>query len=150
MAGKPQKAPDQLVNTRGGRGRQLTVLGSRRDVPPPPCPPDMQVKVQRLWDVVWNSRVATRWDEETDLPQIEHLFWCIDERDRARRSFRRKRFETGAGGQVVMSPLAQWIPKLDRMRLGLTFMEGKSKAQELMDSFEDDDRDDEDGVLIIR
>ena len=87
MANKAQRPLDQRTNTRGSRrGGQLTVLRSPRDVPPPACPRDMLVSTQTFWDQVWDPRVATRWDEESDLPQVEHLFWSIDERDR--RAFR--------------------------------------------------------------
>ncbi len=107
MANKAQKPLDQLTNTRGNRrGGQLTVLSSRRNVPPPTCPRDMLLSTQTRWEQVWNSRLATRWDEESDLPQIDHLFWSIDERDRDRRAFRRKRIVQGSGGQAVMNPLS--------------------------------------------
>lgn len=158
MANKAQKPGDLLVNQRGGRRREMTVLSNRRESPPPPPPADLQQASVAIWNGIWQSRVAVRWDEESDLPQIEHLIWCIDERDRSRRAFRRKRLAEGSTGQVVLNPLAGWIGKLDRtiaqiaeklgitpldrMRLGITFFEGKSRAQELMESFEEPDGSD--------
>lgn len=160
MAGKPQKPPGTLTGHR--QNRQLRVLPPRASEPAPPLRLErVQVKTQELWDLIWQSPSATLWDRKSDIPQLEHLMWCIDERDRSRRALSRRRIIRDSKGRVTLNPLSGYIARLDRtiaqiaekfgitsldrMRLGVSFGEAKRSLADIMNAEMDGDKDEDDG-----
>lgn len=163
MAGKPQK-PAHLLQ--GHRRRRETVALTVVEREPPPFPRTIEkplASTVATWEALWRSRSASQWSPESDLPQIEHLMWCIDERTRARRAFSRRRLVEDRKGRVTLNPLGMHIGRmdrtiaqlaeklaltpLDRMRLGLTIIETERGLRDLNDDLDEDDPDD--GVIEL-
>lgn len=166
MVNKPHKRPELLTGHRSVQSRPLPAGG--REGPPPPLnlPIKPLVSTVRTWERMWSSRVANLWDENSDIAQLEHLAWCIDERNRARRAFSRKRIVEDSKGRLTLNPLRAYIKDLDRtiaqigervgltpldrMRLGLTHLEGQGMALDLNRLLADDqDEADDDGIIDL-
>lgn len=150
MRGPPPKPSER----RQRRNRRVSlVLGqgglARPDIaPPPPAAQDHwleEIKVQ--WAEFWGSELAAAAKVPTDLPGLVRLFSLRDERERAYRSYRKKRLVLGSQGQMVINPMAKVVQVCDaeirmledrfglssqaRARLGITFMDAKAKAHSL-------------------
>ena len=95
------------------------------------------------WGAYWSSAVSEAVDPRTGYQAVYRLFTLLDLRERAYRSYRRRPFVKGAGGQTAANPQASLMLRMDqeirlleqelgltpsaRLRLGLNTV----KAQEL-------------------
>lgn len=80
MANTRQKPPDQLVNRRGGRGRQLVVTGG--PPPAPPYPKGISAQAVARWRAFWKSEVAAAVDLNADQERIRRWIIAVDEREK--------------------------------------------------------------------
>jgi hypothetical protein len=108
---------------RAPRPRTLKHAASRRSdlalvpsvalaVPPPPS--DLSARYVAQWEAFWSSPLVRVIVPELDIDGIETLFRLRDERDRAFRAGRRKRFIRGSHGQPVINPLLQYAQSLQK------------------------------------
>lgn len=104
----------------------IVVRRGARAVELPPAPRGLlRVTVER-WEVYWSSPIGQLADPQTDLPAIERLFSLLDERERAYRSYKKRRVVKGSTGQPVINPAWKHVPIMDAEirqledRLGLT------------------------------
>lgn len=167
MAGKRQRPPAMLTGHR--RAPELRAISAaEREAPPFPATIEKPLTSTRaLWEQLWRSPSADVWVLDSDGPQLEHLMWCLDERTRARRAFARKRIMEDSKGRLTLNPLGSHLARLDRtiaqlverlgltpldrLRLGLTVLDARTKLRDLNDDLDDDpeDRDDEPRVIDL-
>lgn len=135
----------------------LVVSRSAALAPVPRAPRGLLRETGRLWDTYWLSPVGQLADRETDVPAIRRLFSLYDERERAYRSYKRRRIVKGSEGQPVLNPAWKQVPVMDaeirqledrfgltpqsRLRLGVTF---GAAARSLEDMNRDLNRDEDD------
>jgi P27 family predicted phage terminase small subunit len=152
MAGKRQKAADQLQFTRGGRGRAVTTLAAPEPatVRVPPLPKGMGATARKRWRAFWHSPIAALVNLESDGEALYRWIACIDDRERYTVRAREQPLTTGSTGQQTRNPLFGVIADLTReierfeeqfggtplarMRLGLAFGEAATSLGDLQRS----------------
>lgn len=133
----------------------------------PACPAKLAGKeplpsTVEAWDRVWRSNVVSVVDLLSDLETVVRWASLLDERERALRSFRRRRLVPGSQGQPTLSPLWQVVQACDkelraledriglspkaRLQLGITFGEA-AKSLDSMNAELDMEGDDDDDAL---
>lgn len=150
-------------NARAG----IVVHRGARAVEIPPAPRGLlRVTVER-WEAYWASSIGQLADPETDLPAIQRLYSLYDERERAYRSYRKRRVVKGSTGQPVINPAWKQVPIMDaeirqledrlgltpqsRLKLGVTFGAAARSLEDLNRDLttDDDARDDQDPRLSL-
>lgn len=110
MPGPLPKPPDR----RHRAARPAIVIGPRtRAVKIPPAPGGLLRATLESWESFWSSALARLVDPETDLPAIRRLFTLQDERERALRSYTKRRLVEGSMGQPVINPAFRQVPRWD-------------------------------------
>lgn len=150
MAGARQKPRDLLVNSRGGRGRALTVVVPDGrvvpDLPPRPSGGKWPAHVRALWQAFWTSPVSAAVDPNADAERLGRWVEAITERASLLASVRHDGYVVpwGKDGASIPHPSLVYVKHLDReiarlaehfgmtplsrFRLQLTFSEaGQSK-----------------------
>ena len=110
---------------------------------------------RELWERFWRSPIAQAVNIESDRPRLERWITYNDEWYRAMRGLRKERLVVGSTGQIVMSPLAAYVVKLerqiaaveekfgltplDRMRLGISFGDARRSLADLNEGLDEDD-----------
>lgn len=158
MAGR--KGERKSVANRQRRGTADFGLLAANDAPDiVPAPPAGLLKGTRdVWAAFWASPVAQIIDLSSDREALEHWIWCIDERSRAKRLYRKDRLVTGSMGQVRVSPMAKQISELtsqikaaeesfgmtpqSRLRLGIAIGDATRSLADMLADL-DADEDDE-------
>ena len=70
MPGARQKPPGQLANSRGGRGRGVTLAGPIWSEPPAIPLESPLPKVKLIWDAFWRSKVSWAVDPDADAEPL--------------------------------------------------------------------------------
>lgn len=161
------KAKHALSPRAKPRTQEFGVVLRPVDFEAPRCPERLGGKeplpsTVQAWDRVWRSNVVSVVDLESDLETMVRWASLLDERERALRSFRRRRLVPGSQGQPTLSPLWQVVQACDRelraledriglspkarLQLGITFGEAAKSLDALNAELEmeDDDADDVD------
>ena len=146
MAGKRQKHPNTLAFRRAGRYRPLAVVtGEERPVPP--CPENVGEKAKEAWEQLWRSPLSRSY-AESDLPALHRWLWWYDQWLRtAEQITQTGPTRRGARGDVVLRSTVRYLKTceaalqtheeafgmtpLSRMRLGITYSEGRSAVERL-------------------
>ena len=151
-----------VLSHHGGRGPLPKVAGERQRrnrrarvelVPQGEAPPVPQgirwlAGTVEAWAAYWSSPVSQAVDCRTGYQVVYRLFTLLDLRERAYRSYRRRPFVKGAGGQKDANPQASLMLRMDQeirligqdigltpaaqLRLGLE----TAKAAEKLDNLE--------------
>jgi P27 family predicted phage terminase small subunit len=81
LSGARQKAPGQLVNQRGGRGRAL-VVRKKDGAKAPPAPRGLSAYGRKRWREFWKSDAAAAVSLESDGERIYRWIVAVEERER--------------------------------------------------------------------
>lgn len=164
MAGrKSERKPTGMRQRRGTADFGLLRPNDAPDIVP--APPSGLLKATRdLWSSFWASPVAQIIDMASDREALEHWIWCVDERARAKRLYRKERLVTGSMGQIKVSPMAKQIADLTaqikaaeeafgltpqaRLRLGIAIGDATRSLSDLLADLDADD-DDEPEVVDL-
>lgn len=142
MVGKRQKHPEMLAFTRGGRGRQLQTLPMELQRTAPPCPEGAALETRLAWERLWDSPLSST-IAETDLPALYRWLWWLDQWVGATSSLSRIALRRPQGMKALLRYVriceaslskleeAFGMTPLARMRLGITFTEGRSAMAKL-------------------
>lgn len=132
-----------------------------------PAPPrGLLATTVQQWTAYWSSPVGQLADPDTDMPAVMRLFSLYDERERAYRSFRKKRLVKGSQGQPVVNPAWRQVPIMDaeirqledrlgltpqaRLKLGVTFGDAARSLDDLNRDLDvDDDATRQDPRLVL-
>lgn len=109
----PRAPRPKTLRASSARRSDLVVLPDAPAGMPAP-PEDLSAKYVAQWIQFWSSPLTRVIVPELDLDGIETLFRMRDERDRALRAGRRKRFIRGSHGQPVINPLLQYAQSLQK------------------------------------
>lgn len=154
MVGKGVRKPAEL---RQGRGTHDIGLVHPIDSPAViPAPPSGLLKqTKETWEAFWRSPVSQVVDMGSDRAALEHWIWCIDERTRAQRLYRRARYVEGSKGQIRVNPMAKVIAELSaqiraaedafgltpqsRLKLGIAIGDATRSLADLLNDLADAD-----------
>ena len=102
---------DQLVNSRGSKGRQLAVFvpAKRRA---PPAPGECGVHARDVWRRFWRHPVSAAVELDADYEPLRHWILCIEEREGLRGLLASSPLTKGANGQLMLNPLARRVAQL--------------------------------------
>ena len=146
MAGKRQKHPNTLAFRRAGRYRPLAVVtGEERPVPP--CPENVGAKAKEAWEQLWRSPLSRSYSE-SDLPALHRWLWWYDQwLLTAEQITQTGPMRRGVRGDVVLRSTVRYLKTceaalqaleeacgmtpLSRMRLGITYSEGRTAVERL-------------------
>lgn len=81
----------------------------------PACPARMLKRSQQEWESVWTGERGAHLHPLNHLAAAENWILMFDERARAWREFRRRRYTTGSTGQTKLSDAWKQIQALERM-----------------------------------
>ena len=109
-----RKPVDQLVNRRGGRGRQLTVIKRDEAFVAPAPPVGLRKYGREAWAAFWTSDVSGAIDMAADREDLEHWARSVDERARLWPLAMKEPLTRGSMGQLVPNPLFNVIDRLTR------------------------------------
>jgi P27 family predicted phage terminase small subunit len=85
------------------------------DLEAAPEPPRGLLKTTReTWQAYWSSQVSRAVDRAADAQRLERWIHAVDQWHRANRTLRRFPLVKGSMGQPVLSPLADYVAKLER------------------------------------
>jgi len=120
--------PKTLKATTARRSDLVVLPDAPAGMPAPPD--DLSAKYVAQWTSFWSSPLVRVIVPELDLDGIETMFRLRDERDRALRAGRRKRFVRGSHGQPVLNPLLQYAQSLQKdIRAAEDRLAGNPKAR---------------------
>lgn len=109
-----RKPVDQLVNRRGGRGRQLSVVRRDGAFVAPDAPEGLRAHGRAAWESFWKSDVSSAVDFAADGEDLAHWARCVDERARLWPIAMKNPLVTGSMKQLVPNPLFRVIDGLTR------------------------------------
>lgn len=114
MAGQRRKAPDLLTNTRGGRGRALTVAPKEgpRIIPRPPA--GIGPAARATWRRFFQTWVSDTVIWEADGDALQQWILNVDERNKLREMARIAPLIKGSHGQLMQNPLRRTIRELNK------------------------------------
>lgn len=164
MAGrKGERKPASRRQGRGTADFGLLRPNDALDIAPTP-PVGLLKATKDLWTSFWASPVAQIIDLSSDREALEHWIWCVDERARAKRAYRKQRLVEGSMGQPRLNPLAKQIAELTsqikaaeeafgltpqaRLRLGIAIGDATRSLSDLLADLDADD-DDEPEVVDL-
>ncbi len=113
MTGQRQKAPDQLVFRRGGRGRALVVSSAGGGVVPR-VPRGLGPHARNVWRGFWRSRPSLAVELDADSEALHHWIRCVDERERLWPALAAAPLVTSSKGVVTRNPLQGMVNRLTR------------------------------------
>jgi hypothetical protein len=132
------------------------VLAASGSEAPPDPPAGLLAATQEAWSGFWSSPLASL-VIPADLPGLRRLFQLHDERERAWRSYRRRRLVEGSQGQPVANPLFRVALGLEaeiraledryglspsaRLRLGIRFGKAARTLEDLARDLEQEPSD---------
>ena len=132
-----------------------------------PEPPRGLLKTTReTWAAYWSSQVSQAVDRRADAQRLERWIHAVDQWHRANRTLRRYPLVKGSMGQPVLSPLADYVAKLERtiataedefgmtprarLRLGLHVADLARTAADLNAMIQDEDAPDDPDEEALR
>jgi hypothetical protein len=140
---RTKKAPGEAVDRRNGA--QLILLPPVNPVVPKP-PAGLLRPTAEAWDSFWHDPVSNL-VTPASRSLVDRWVIVLDELNRARSGFRRKRFMQGSQGQPVLNPLGAEAHRLSaeltsiedrlgmsprsQMALGIAFGQAKKSLDEL-------------------
>lgn len=88
------------------------VYGDLQDAPEPPR--GLLKTTRDTWAAYWSSQVSQAVDRAADAQRLERWIHAVDQWHRANKTLRRFPLVKGSMGQPVLSPLADYVSKLER------------------------------------
>lgn len=148
---------------RGHRtGRDLVAIGHRPVVPPPTAPKALLPETKRYWRMLWQSRVASAWDRESDLVAVTRYIKLLDRWLRFDALVTQAPLVRGSKDQLRANPLSLRMDAIEgqvrgleeqlgltpaaRLRLGISLVE----AQTVVDRYLADSEEREDPRAMLR
>ena len=120
----------------------------------PPAPAGLSAALVESWAVFWASSLAGVL-VDTDVPDLERLWWLRDQEQRARAAYAKRPLVKGSMGQPVANPAGKMalefmrearlledrfgLSPSARLRLGVTFGEASRSLDELNRMMQSDD-----------
>lgn len=115
MAGQRQKNTDLLINQRGGRVKELTVvIPEARRVPK--CPLPVGPHARAVWRKFFRSHVSLAVDLDADWPALRRWIYCVDQVEKFVEIADARPTVFGSQGQSVLNPLYMQIERLNKER----------------------------------
>lgn len=140
------------------------VYGDLQDAPEPPR--GLLKTTRGTWAAYWSSQVSHAVDRAADAQRLERWIFAVDQWHRANKTLRKFPLVKGSMGQPVLSPLADYVAKLERtiataeeefgmtprarLRLGLHVADLARTAADLNAMIHDEDPDDADEDALRR
>jgi P27 family predicted phage terminase small subunit len=91
----------------------LALIAGEREEPPDP-PAGLLRRTRDTWYAYWSSKVSQAVDRAADAQRLERWIHAVDQWHRAQRTLRKFPLVKGSMGQPVLSPLAEFVAKLER------------------------------------
>ena len=114
MVNVRQKAPNKLINKRGGRGRGMDVKIDRKRTLPR-APTGLDDYARKVWKAFWESAPSHAVDLGADMERLHHWVRCVDERKRLWDLVARSPLTPGTRrGHFVPNPLGRRVRELSR------------------------------------
>lgn len=157
-----RRKPAGTSKQQGSGGARVLQLVPRDDDVEPPAPPaGLSAKSKERWAAFWKSKLAAYVDVGSDLHRLERWIADVDEFDKLRKSYEKKRIVEGSTGQPRLNPIASRLAQLEkqirdaedqfgmtpaaRLKLGISFGgNGPTTADDLNKMIDQEGNDDGD------